>query len=426
MERITALLERLGNPQGQFATVHIAGTNGKGSTAATLAAILTHAGIRTGLYTSPHLVRPEERIVVNGVPIAAEDFVELIATVRPWVNELNATFFEAMTALAFLHFARQDVEIAVVEVGLGGRLDATNVIHPLLTLITSIDIDHTQQLGATVEQIALEKAGIIKPGVPCLTSAASAEARAVLRSVAEERGAPFFTVEDLYQVADVTLTDRITRLSLLNEHFSVLHLETSLVGGHQVSNAALAVGAAHLLAQQEARITHEAVRAGLAKVHWPGRLQRISDLPTIVVDVAHNPAAVQCVVEALRLFHFRRLLLVMGVMRDKDYQAMVKAIAPVTHRAIAVAPATPRALPSEELAAAFRAHGVPSAVEDSPAAGLGRALSFAEPDDLILCTGSHYTVGEILGAWNNRAGQNRPVAQPPGAGHCGATEKSVG
>ncbi len=389
--------------QEHFPAVHVAGTNGKGSTAASLAAILTQAGLRTGLYTSPHLVRPEERIAVDGTPIETGEFLELIATIRPLVDALEATFFEAMTALAFLYFSRRKVDIAVVEVGLGGRLDATNVIHPLLSLVTSIDLDHTDRLGTTVGQIAGEKAGIIKPGVPCLTSATIPEALEVLRSAAEAKGAPFATLWERYQIADVVLSDRATSFSLLNEHCRLAHLQTPLVGEHQVANAGLAVAAAVSLAEQDGRITAEAIRGGLKMVRWPGRLHRIGESPTTLVDAAHNPAAVRCVVKALKLFRYRRLFVVMGVMGDKDHQAMVEALAPATSSAIAVAPATTRALPAAELAATFRAQGVATRVAESPVAGLAQALALAGPEDLVLCTGSHYTVGEILAAGTEAA-----------------------
>ncbi len=396
LQRIAALMSRLGDPHRRFATVHIAGTNGKGSTAASLASILTNAGLRTGLYTSPHLVRPEERIAIDGTPIAADEFVELVARLRPLADELDATFFETLTALAFLYFAEQHVEIAVVEVGLGGRLDATNVLHPLLTLITSIDLDHMEHLGATVAEIAREKAGIIKPAVPCLTSAANEEALKVLRGVAEAQESPFNAHTELFAVRGVKLSERCTRFSLVNEQVSLADLRTPLVGEHQVTNCALAASAAHLLSGQEARITPGAIRKGLETVRWPGRLQRIAERPTTIVDVAHNPGATRCLVEALKLFSFRRLLLVMGVMKDKDYRAMVATLAPVTDVAIAVAPSSRRALPPAELAAVFRAHGVTTKEADSPSAGLDLARKEAAPEDLVLCTGSHYTVGEVL------------------------------
>ncbi|MCR4440384.1 MAG: folylpolyglutamate synthase/dihydrofolate synthase family protein [bacterium] len=398
LERIEALLARLGEPQRRFASVHVAGTNGKGSTAAALASILRKAGLRTGLYTSPHLVRPEQRIAIDGAPIACEEFVELVARVRPLVEELGATFFEAITAMAFLYFAERQVDVAVVEVGLGGRLDATNVLRPLLSLITSIDLDHVEHLGATVRDIAQEKAGIIKPGVPCLTSAAHPEALGVLRTVAASRRAPFHTVSELFRVTDVELGQEVTTFSLVNEQVAFRGLRSPLVGEHQLSNCALAVSAAHYLSRQEPRITASAIRTGLEGMRWPGRLQKIAERPTTLVDVAHNPAAMRCIASALGLFAFRRLLVVMGVMRDKDYQAMVAAIAPVVSVAIAVAPATSRALPGPELAAAFRAHGVYTHEADSPWAGVALARRLANAEDLVLCTGSHYTVGEVLAA----------------------------
>lgn len=396
LQRIATLMSRLGNPHRRFATVHIAGTNGKGSTAASLASILTKAGLRTGLYTSPHLVRPEERIAIDGVPIAADEFVALVARLRSLADELDATFFETLTALAFLYFAEHHVEIAIVEVGLGGRLDATNVLHPLLTLISTIDLDHVQHLGPTVADIAKEKAGIIKPGVPCLTSAVEEEALKVLRAVAEAQRAPFHTLTELFVVKGVELNERYTTFSLVNEQVTLSDLRTPLIGEHQISNCALAASAAHLLSNQEARITPAAIRRGLVSVRWPGRLQRIAERPTTIVDVAHNPGAARCLVEALKLFSFRRLLLVMGVMKDKDYRAMVSTLAPVTDVAIAVAPSSQRSLPAAELAAAFRALGVPTKEANSPCAGLRLARELAAPEDLVLCTGSHYTVGEVL------------------------------
>jgi dihydrofolate synthase / folylpolyglutamate synthase len=406
------LLDLLGNPQASLPCLHIAGTNGKGSTAAMLAAICRTAGLRTGLYTSPHLASFTERIHVNGTPIGEAEIASLTDRLRelcaahfapeptePPAGQLpHPTFFELTTAMALVHFQQQKVDAAVIEVGLGGRLDATNVIHPRVAAITNITLEHEEYLGRTPAAIAGEKAGIIKPGVPVVTGA-SGEALEVIRRAAEKRQAPLTVLNEAYRwtVWHSGLDGQVIDLEGPAGRYEALRIR--LAGRHQVENAVLAVALAEQARGRGLALSGQAIRDGLAQAAWPGRLQLIAGRPRILLDGAHNPAGAR----ALAAFvgehreELRDIVLVFGVLKDKDWGAMLDRLAPLARAIVLTHPPSARGLDPQALAAAAGRWRSPAVVPE-PAAALALAKTLARPDDTILVTGSLYTVGALLQA----------------------------
>jgi dihydrofolate synthase/folylpolyglutamate synthase len=367
LEGITGLLGLMGDPQRKLRCMHVAGTNGKGSVCAMIASVLQESGFRVGLYTSPHLHSYTERIQVNGREIAKEDAVRLVSGIEPLAKRVKGqqpSFFEITTALAFRYFADNDVDYAVIEAGLGGRLDATNVITPLVSVITNADFDHMQILGDSVAKIAQEKAGIIKPGVPVVT-AASGEALGVIEAVCREKAC------------------KLVKVSKPN------NIALSLPGEHQKVNAATAIAALRLL--NEPRITDDAIRQGLKKAKWPGRLELIGN---VLLDGAHNLPAIRALKASLPLFKRKRLVLVLGILQDKDYPAMIAEIAPAADEVIITRPDAGRAAPVQLLESEIKKHVQNYAVCDGVASAVAKAKSLARPGGLVLVTGSLYTVGE--------------------------------
>ncbi len=378
LERITRLLDALGNPHRTGRFVHVAGTNGKGSTSAMIEAGLRVSGVRTGLYTSPHLVEPTERIQIAGHAIASDQFARVFTEVHETAErmleagelDLHPTYFESVTAMAFLVFTRERVETAVLEVGLGGRLDATNVITPALSVITPIDFDHQIFLGDTLDKIAAEKAGILKPGVPAIFGEQPPEAEAVLRAHAK---GPYTLSRD-WPITDLDLDAHGSRFRMRG-----MEIVCPLAGEHQVQNARTAAIALHELGVSP---------AGIAKTWWPGRLERVSEQPEIILDGAHNPAGTRALASYIRRFYEgRRIWIVYGVMRDKAVAEMTEMLFPLAHCVIVTAPANSRAMPPESIPApgAVITHTVAEAVE---------LLGRAEPGDAIFITGSLFVVGE--------------------------------
>ncbi len=400
LERTAWILRAVGNPERRYPSVHIAGTKGKGSTAACLASVLAAAGYRVGLYTSPHLHTFRERIQIAGRPIDPELFADLTAELatanaallaeRPDWGE--ATAFELATALALLAFARAAVDVAVVEVGLGGRLDATNVLLPEVAAITSISYDHTQILGNTLAEIAREKAGIIKPGRPVVSAPQPSEAEAVIARLAVERGAAL-----LRGGRDWTVEGIPARFSFRGPGGGLRNLRLALRGAHQVENAGVALAVVQLLRERGLSIPEAAVRSGLAEVWWPGRLEVLRERPLVVVDGAHNVDSAERLAQALRAeFTWRRLVVILGIARDKDIPGIVRALAPLADEVIAVASHSPRAAAPERILAAVGEvmPNIPAHATGSVAAALHAARGRAQPDDLILLTGSLYAVAE--------------------------------
>jgi len=425
LAHMRVLLEAMDHPERRFPSVLIAGTNGKGSTAATLASILRASGLKTGLYTSPHLVRINERIQLDGEAISDEDFAALQESVEgiadglvkrgdlPW----HPSFFEMMTAIAFEHFAREQVEIAVLEVGMGGRLDATNVVEPLVSVITDISLDHQKYLGNTVGEIAREKVGIMRPGRAVVTLPQQPEANDVIGNTILEIGAqavnavpyvpPVSPGSAQYLVPSTEAPTSRTEqpkfvyrypLQVLGEEILV---ETPLVGRHQLRNVALAIATAVELNQQGfGGITAKNIERGVRETRWPGRFQVIAarpGWPEIVIDVAHNPAGAWALRSALsERYEDRPLIFVFGAMRDKAISEMTEILFPLAERVIATRPENPRAASAEEvLQAAARTAVEIEAIENVQRA-IERARTLASGATVMVITGSIYLVGEVM------------------------------
>jgi dihydrofolate synthase/folylpolyglutamate synthase len=416
LDRMRTLMRLLGDPQHRLRIVHVAGSKGKGSTAAMLASILRRAGYRIGLFTSPHLVRVEERVQVDGVPVGREELAALLADVRAAVEagKLEPTFFEIATAVGFLQFVRRRVDIAVVEVGLGGRLDSTNVCHPLVAVITSISHDHTQMLGSELASIAAEKAGIVKPGCPVVSGATVPEARQVIEVVCRERHAPLWQlgVEFTYeyepgQVDQEGLTPprvrvlkaRRTDASPLAEAASEAPwLQLGLLGEHQAANASVAVAVVERLRGAGLQVPDQTVRSGLAGVRWPARLEVAGRKPLVILDCAHNVASAIALVQTLEAsFPSGRRLLVFACSADKDLTGIFRVLAPHFQHVFLTAYTTgTRAVAPERLAETLRcAVELTYTICPRPADAWQSARAMARPDDLICITGSVFLAGEL-------------------------------
>jgi dihydrofolate synthase/folylpolyglutamate synthase len=420
LEHMRVLLKALGHPERRFSSVLIAGTNGKGSTAATLTSILRASGLKTGLYTSPHLVRINERTRINGVEISDHDFAKLHGKINRVAEKLventelpwHPSFFEMMTAIAFEYFAREKVDVEVLEVGMGGRLDATNVVDPKVSVITDISLDHQKFLGNTVGEIAREKVGIIRPGGAVVTLPQQPEANDVIGNKIMELGArvvnavPFVppvspgSSEYLVASTEPGKGNPIYRypLHVMGEQIWV---ETPLVGRHQLRNVALAIAAAEELNRQGfSSITAKSIETGIPATHWPGRFQVIAaraGWPETVIDVAHNPAGAWALRSALsERYEDRPLIFVFGAMRDKAISEMAEILFPLAERVIATRPENPRAASPEEIRQAGARTGADvEAVEDVRSA-VERARSLARAGTVVVITGSIYLVGEAM------------------------------
>ena len=421
LEHMRVLLQALGRPEKTFPSVLIAGTNGKGSTAATLASILRSSGLKTGLYTSPHLIRINERIRIGGEQISDEDFAQLYGAVDKAAEQLVETgelpwhpsFFEMMTAIAFRYFARERVNVAVLEVGMGGRLDATNVVEPLVSVIADISLDHQKYLGNTVTDIAREKAGIIRPGGVVVTLPQQPAANDVIGNTILEMDATGISAAQYvppvspgsaeYQNAH-TSRSRYP-LEVMGKQILV---ETPLVGRHQLRNVALAIAAAEQVANKGfTGITAESIEGGIRDTTWPGRFQIIEPKqgwPETVLDVAHNPAGAWALRSALsERYGDRPLIYVFGAMRDKAISEIAEILFPMANRVIATQPGNPRAATPDEIRqAAARTATEIECIAAVPAA-MQRARQAALPDGVMVVTGSIYLVGEAMQVWGLHA-----------------------
>lgn len=401
LERVRAALEELGDPHRLYATVHVGGTNGKGSVASTLAQVLRAAGFRAGLYTSPHLCSFRERFQVDGRALPEERLLAVADEMRELITRHGLTYFEAATVLGFHAFARERVDVAVVEVGLGGRLDATNVVAPEVAIVTNIAMDHAEFLGGTLEQIAAEKAGIAKAGVPFVTAETSPPVLDVLRAACAAASAPFHALA-AERVREVEVTGAGTSFRLETRGWGEFQLSTPLVGVHQAVNTALAVEALeHLPA--DLRPSAQAVRTGVAGVHWPGRdqIERI-DGRTWLFDVAHNPAGIRSLVDVLdRLDLPRPYVALIGVLADKEWREMLPAILRRVDRGMLTVPPSATGERRWDPAEAERAihpllgAGFPLVSEPDFAVALDRVRRAAGKGTVIV-TGSCYTVGDAL------------------------------
>jgi len=393
LDAIRGMLNGLGNPQNRFRTIHLAGSNGKGSVASALATILAGAGYRVGLYTSPHLVRFNERFCVNGRPVSDEALLAAYRAVAAVpAGDRSPTFFEFATAMAFHLFAEADVDWAVIETGMGGRLDATNVLKPALSIITNISLEHAAYLGDSLDRIAAEKGGIIKPGVPAVSGAREEPARGVLAEIARERSAPlYFLGTDFRAIPE---PDGVFEYQGLDGRWE--KMRTGLAGGFQIDNAALTLAACELLVRNGVRLPETAARNGLARNRWPGRLEVVAERPRILLDGAHNLAAARLLAAYLDSIREESpVTLVVGILDDKPHRDMLAALLPVCRRVIFTQARNERALPAETLC---EAAGGPidddAMIEPDVGKALAAARQMVAPFETICVAGSLYVVGE--------------------------------
>jgi len=397
------LLSRMGDPQFAARTVHIAGTKGKGSVAAMVAQVLSSSGYKTGLYTSPHFHTLRERIRVDGKLITEAEFASAMAGVKPFIESMSQdavfrqlTYFEALTALAFVYFKEEQIDFQVLEVGLGGRLDATNVARPLVCVITPISLDHTQILGNSLEEIAREKAGIIKPGCWVVLSPQPAEAASVIIDICREKEAKVVQVGK-----DITWHKTggdLCHQSLVIEGRTGKHqISIPLLGDFQLENAAAALAALETLASEGLAISAADIAQGLARVRWPGRFHILRRNPTVLVDGAHNVASMKRLVSNIKAyFGDKRVILVFGTSCDKDIPGIVNELVPLSPQVVITQASHSRAARSSTLTAEFSQRGIEAEISESVPQALARALSRAQRRDLICVTGSLFVVAEAL------------------------------
>jgi len=405
LSRVERLLAAMGNPHTRFPAVHIAGTKGKGSAAAMCEACLRAAGYRTGFYISPHMHTFRERIQLAGRKIAREDVITLVEKARPLIERTpDVTYFEAITAIGFLYFARSEVDVAVVEVGLGGRLDATNVLTPEVSIITSLSLEHTYLLGDTLAKIAYEKAGIIKPGIPVVSAPQRAEAIKVLEVTSHERGAPLTVVgrDWDYEPGPADLDGQVFTVRRIAGGGSELDGEywIPLLGRHQLENGTSAIAALDILRQQGFRIPVEAVRKGLRNVYWPGRMEILSREPLVVVDGAHNPYSAQVLCQALKeWFPDQRWVLIFGASADKDIAGAMRVLLPISDYVIVTRSDHPRSAAPVELADVVASVGGGAEVSVNMRKSLRRGLAMMDSGNGLLVTGSTHLVADAREEW---------------------------
>lgn len=392
MATTARLLRGLGNPQNRFSSIHVAGTNGKGSIAAFLSSILDRGGYKVGLYTSPHLVHFNERIQINGRPIPDDDLAQVLEAVRAiYTQGEPPTFFECATAMALHYFALKRVDWAVLETGMGGRLDATNVVRPYVTVISNISMEHQTYLGTTLAEIAREKAGIIKPGAGVITGVRQKTALQVIENAAREKGAPLYRLGKEFRIR----RDNIGSFAYFGINHRWPRVRIGMIGDHQRTNAALALGAAELLLRKNVHLSDEAILDGLAETRWPGRLEVLSRKPFVLLDGAHNPAGVRTLKKFLE--HSKpsgQLIMVVGILEDKAWKPMLRELSAVADRMILTKPHSERAADPNELASFARFLQQDPVVIPHLSDALSLALKEAGPEDTVCITGSLYTVGD--------------------------------
>ncbi|GAB3921820.1 bifunctional folylpolyglutamate synthase/dihydrofolate synthase [Larkinella terrae] len=408
LDNVIKLCAYLGNPQEKFKTIHVGGTNGKGSSSHLLAAVLQSAGYKTGLYTSPHLKSFTERIRINGSPIPDEEVAEFVDLHKAFIEDLKPSFFEVTVGMAFDYFARQNVDIAVIEVGLGGRLDSTNIITPLVSLITNIGWDHSDVLGDSLQKIAYEKAGIIKTGVPVVISEYDDETYPVFKSRAEESGSEIIVGSDWYTATDLGVEENGRKIVLNNENGVDFPATLGLLGSYQLKNVAGVLAVLKILAQpglfpdpshsEAFHISDTDVLNGLANVvtvtGLQGRWQVLQQNPTVICDTGHNEPGIRNVMESLQSVSYEQLHLVVGFVKDKDLSKVIRLF-PKDARYYFCEPNIPRALDAEILAEEFHTYGLEGEIFKDVNQALESALACAKPEDCILVTGSTYVVAEL-------------------------------
>jgi dihydrofolate synthase/folylpolyglutamate synthase len=402
--RVRELLNNLENPQNAYRSVHVAGTNGKGSVCAMTSSILQASGLRTGLYTSPHLVDFRERIMVDGEMISEAEVVALAKEVRAAGDRSSdaesrpLTFFEVTTAIAFLHFAREGVDVAVIEVGMGGRLDATNVIVPDVCVITRISMEHVTYLGDTMAKIAYEKAGIIKPSAIVITAEEDPVVLKVLDSIARDRGTYLSRLGKDFYFRPMG-SDR----SGVGLHLSSIGrtAQVPLLGAYQASNAAMACEAALELRKRGLKITEESIVLGLSRVVWPGRLEVVLESPLIIFDVSHTPEGARVAVDELLKIRQGHTTVILGVLNDKDLEGIASEFGKVADSVIATRPKTQRAFSPEQVRDAMMLFCKDVSVCQDVGASIGEALARSGPEDTVIVGGSLYTIGEAMRWWED-------------------------
>ncbi len=412
LRRVEELCGRLGHPQRKLKAIHIAGTKGKGSTAAILASILKAAGYKTGLFISPHLVDLRERIQVNDRLISEDELAGLISSTKPHADRIQAsgefgelTYFELLTVLAFCYFVEKQADIAILEVGLGGRFDATNVIEPLISIITPISLDHTDILGSTLESIAEEKAQIIKERGKVVIASQPPEAMAVIRRRGEKMQAELYPCKEIISttIHQISNTGCLFSLHSPTKHYD--HLWLPLLGRHQVENAATAIAAIEQLPPEIGGISFQAVKQGLSELSWPGRVQIVERRPYLVLDGAHNVASIRALRETLQeVLSFRRAIVVLGIAADKDIAGIVQELLPFAEEFIITRAKTGRFETRDRIEMELRGSDKKVVVTDDLPTAISRARADALPEECIVVTGSFYLVGEAmeyLGIGNN-------------------------
>jgi dihydrofolate synthase/folylpolyglutamate synthase len=414
------LMKVMGDPHNKFRSVHIAGTNGKGSTSAFLAGMLRTEGYRVGLYTSPHLVNFTERIRVDNVQISEQKVVELAQRVRDGyrgfpaadgAGALAPTFFEVTTAIAFTWFAEKSVDIAVIEVGMGGRMDSTNVITPLVSVITNIDLEHTEYLGHTLELIAGEKAGIIKQGVPIVTGVVQPAVIEVIEREAAANRAPVYRLTKDFQPKNIRHDlSQVFDYQGMRASYNDLHI--TINGRYQVDNACLAIAAVECMGSYGIALSEAALRRGLEHARWEGRLERVGQRPDIFIDGAHNPASAKMLADTAQEMKsaYRRLVLIIGILSDKDYRGILAELVPLAERVIVTKPQYSRAMDVQALASEVRKHHGSVTTAETVADAIAEARKAAGADDLILVTGSLYVVGEARAVLVPEADNSRQLS----------------
>ncbi|MBM4339800.1 MAG: bifunctional folylpolyglutamate synthase/dihydrofolate synthase [Deltaproteobacteria bacterium] len=395
LSKVEEILEAVGNPHREIQAIHIGGTNGKGSTAAMMASILRREGYRVGLYTSPHLIRFTERMKVSGKEIEREEVAHLTEWMREKIEAAGVdppfTFFDFTTAMAFVYFRQKMVDLAILEVGLGGRLDSTNVIDPLLSIITNISKDHEDVLGKGLMRIAREKAGIIKEGRPLITAAKQPQVLRLFSVICKRKKAPLFSVGKEF---------RYTSAGEGSFNYEGLHrklwgLSINLRGPHQIINATTALGAMEVLDDLGYRVSNDAMTEGLKEVDWPGRLEMICSSPKVILDGAHNPDGALSLKESLEKdFEYHRLILLIGIMKDKDIESILHALSPLADHIILTRPGTDRAASPALLRKVLGRNGKKAEVIEDLKKAINRGLALTDEEDLFCITGSLYTVGE--------------------------------
>jgi len=412
LARVEKLLAWLDNPHRHFESIHIAGTKGKGSVAAMSESILRAAGYRTGLYTSPHLHTLRERIQVGGRLIPEEAVISLTERLQPLASRIEGiTTFEIITALGFLYFAEQGVEFAVLEVGMGGRLDATNVVTPLVAIITSLSYDHTHILGETLPLIAREKAGIIKDEAWVVSAPQVPEAMAVIEEVCRGKAAELTVIgrDWTWEAGEANLEGQWFQVSGSGPQVAGRRFWIPLLGRHQLNNATVVVAAMEKLRQRGINVPETSIREGLRRVHWPGRLEILGRRPFVVVDCAHNADSSRKLKAALEeLFAYRHLILIFGASADKDIEGMMRELFPLAQQIIVTQARHARAADASALREQALALGWESTASDGLAEALSLALKTADSHDLICATGSVFVVAEAREAWAGMQGSEMP------------------